>query len=161
MQKITLTISLLISHFSEPTSIPDNSIVNWIKMWVMISPKNHNYVWEDAKLQDLDICHNAPYKDQADLLEAKTVDCRICLQEGTVLGERHDDYDELLVSNPCKWKGYLHVNCLRQWLKVHRHIIFENQVWKSIIWTNLRWEICLDPYPDYIFCQLSSPHLYK
>ena len=47
-------------------------------------------------------------------------DWRICLQEGEILGEKHTNYDELLVANPCKCSGYIHVTWLREWLKVHR-----------------------------------------
>ena len=57
-----------------------------------------NYKCQEAKIDDLDISDNKIQNQNACL--SKIATCRICLQEGEILGEKYDDYDELLVENP-------------------------------------------------------------
>ena len=117
--------------------------------------EHDDFEQKDYACNDLDMSIN--YELPANLDEKEpdfeiiSADCRICLQEGKVIGENHEDYDTLLAANPCKCTGYVHITCLREWLKVHRKTFFENNVCTSYIWDKIRCEICLHSYPDYIF----------
>lgn len=44
---------------------------------------------------------------------------------------------------------YLHLNCLKEWIKSKCHII-ENENCKTYIWENLFCELCKDKYPDFV-----------
>lgn len=123
------------------------------------------YKLNESKARDLDISIDDSKIQDGDFNSFTHIkaDWRICLQEGKILCEESHDAldDEYLVQNPWKWKGYLHVNWLKQWLKVHRRVIFTTEVCTSYIWDNIRCEICLKAYPDHIYCSLNKKGWYK
>jgi len=90
------------------------------------------YRINEAKIKDLEISIDTSKLPPVELepFNPTKADCRICLQEGKILNEAENDplSDEYLVSNPCRCKGYVHVNCLREWLKVHRKVLFQTEV---------------------------------
>lgn len=45
---------------------------------------------------------------------------------------------------------YLHINCLKEWIKSKCHTV-ENDNNKTYIWENLFCELCKDKYPDFIY----------
>ena len=123
------------------------------------------YKLNETKIKDLELSidsSNLPAVE-LDSFNPTKADWRICLQEGKILCDESQNAldDEYLVQNPWKCKGYLHVNCLKEWLKVHRKILFTTEVWTSYIWDNIRCEICLQAYPDHIYCSLGTVGRYK
>ncbi|CAI2383643.1 unnamed protein product [Moneuplotes crassus] len=126
---------------------------------------NDLYRLNEAKPKDLELSidhTNIPPVEIDNFIPLKA-DCRICLQEGQIISqEDQDPLDEsILVCTPCNCQGYIHVECLRQWLKVHRKVVYSSEVCTSYIWDNIRCEICRNPYPDYIYCSLKDPRKYK
>ena len=99
----------------------------------------HNYVLKTAKQlrQNIGIVK----KEQIKIIEAKT--CRICLSEEDPL-----EIENPLIT-PCNCAGsmgFIHVDCLKQWLESKKIVKYYPQV-TSYCWKNLECELCKYPFP--------------
>ncbi|SCN59487.1 FHA domain protein, putative [Plasmodium chabaudi adami] len=82
--------------------------------------------------------------------------CRICLCE-------YENEDNPLIS-PCKCKGsmkYIHLNCLRTWMKGRLNVRSDGESTVSFFWKQLNCELCKFPYPTYISIQNKTLELYE
>ncbi|CAD2093185.1 FHA domain protein, putative [Plasmodium vinckei brucechwatti] len=82
--------------------------------------------------------------------------CRICLCE-------YENEDNPLIS-PCKCKGsmkYIHLNCLRTWMKGRLNVRSDGESTVSFFWKQLNCELCKFPYPTYISIQNKFIELYE
>ena len=76
----------------------------------------------------------------------KEILCRICYEE-------KDEKDNPLIQ-PCNCHGslkYIHLNCLKQWLKTNTYILYENNEFcKTYKYKEAECELCKTKLPDYI-----------
>ncbi|CXI31090.1 FHA domain protein, putative [Plasmodium berghei] len=82
--------------------------------------------------------------------------CRICLCE-------YENEGNPLIS-PCKCKGsmkYIHLNCLRTWMKGRLNVRSDGDSTVSFFWKQLSCELCKFPYPTYIYVQNKYLELYE
>lgn len=76
----------------------------------------------------------------------KDLFCRICYEE--------EDKEDNPLLQPCNCHGsmkYIHLNCLKQWLKTNTFIIYDNnELCKTIKFKEAKCELCQEKLPDFL-----------